>query len=219
MNDKEFKRSVCFTFFEDYRLTAKEIEKDFGKEAAADYYNAIIDYALYDVEPELKGALKYVWPTTKQTIDRSINRRASGFSRENTDQTEKIMRYKEEHPDATQREIAEATNTSLGKVNKVLKDSSSSVSSSSSSSSSNSNSTSEREREQKDCSLKILFDDDTQEDIDMGLSTLKDWEEKCTDVFAEEIEELHGDVSFAINNNTIYCLCSDGLIYSEHALS
>ena len=59
-----------FKFLEEYRESAKEIEKDYGKEGVADYYNAIIDYALYDIEPELKGVIKYVWPTTKVAVDR-----------------------------------------------------------------------------------------------------------------------------------------------------
>lgn len=122
--NKEFNRKICFTFFEDYRKTAKEIEGDYGKEGIADYYNAIIDYALYEIEPELKGVIKYIWHTTKTTIDKSIDRRARGFSREDTEMTEKIQKYKRENPSATQREIAEATGSSIGKVNKTLKNTS-----------------------------------------------------------------------------------------------
>ena len=60
-----------FIFFNDYRETAKEIEEEYGKEAVADYYNAIIDYALYGNEPKLdKGLLKYVWCITKEKIDK-----------------------------------------------------------------------------------------------------------------------------------------------------
>lgn len=122
MNNKEFDRSVCFTFFEDYRITSQSIQEDFGKEAVADYYNAIIDYALYAIEPEVKGAIKYVWPTTKTTIDTSINRRSQGFAKENIEQTKAIIKYREDHPDATQREIATACSCSIGKVNKTLRD-------------------------------------------------------------------------------------------------
>lgn len=149
MSKNEFNRSICFTFFEDYRKTAQELENDFGKEIVADYYNAIIDYALYGTEPELKGAIKYVWHTTKSSIDKSIQRRASGFSnsRENTEQTEKVIKYKEENPNATQREIADATGISVGKVNKVLKGSSFSNTDSITNSTSTSNSISEREHE------------------------------------------------------------------------
>lgn len=146
---KEFDRSICFMFFEDYRKTAKEIEEDFGKEAVADYYNAIIDYALYENEPELKGAVKYVWHTTKTTIDKSIERRSNGFRREDTEKTNRILEYKKENPEATQREIAEATGTSPGKVNKVLKSSSDSNTDSSSFTDSYSNTYTTRERERE----------------------------------------------------------------------
>lgn len=146
-----FKRNVCFTFFEDYRLTAKDLEADFGKEVVADYYNAIIDYALYGNEPDLKGTLKYIWHTTKSTIDKSIERRSNGFTRENTKQTEIIKDYKKNHPDATQREIAEATGISIGKVNKVLKNNKDDNSNSNTITNSNTNTitntTNERERE------------------------------------------------------------------------
>lgn len=119
--DQEFRRNMCFTFFEDYRKTAKELEEDFGKGAVADYYNAIIDYALYEEEPELKGFMKYVWHTTKSTIDRSVERRSNGFNGENTEQTEAVLKYIEEHPEASEREIAEAVGCSKGKVGKVKK--------------------------------------------------------------------------------------------------
>lgn len=151
MNKKEFNRNICFTFFEDYRKTAKEIEEDFGKEAVADFYNAIIDYALYEIEPELKGVLKYTWHTIKTTIDKNVEKRSSGF-RENTEQTEKILKYKEENPKATQREIAEATGVSLGKVNKVLKASSitSSITNTITNTSSSSNTIREHEHEHEE---------------------------------------------------------------------
>ena len=119
---KEFDRKVCFSFFEDYRKTAKEIENDFGKEDVLDYYNAIIDYALYEIEPEIKGVLKYTWYTTKTTIDKSIERRSKGFGKEDTEKTDKVLEYVKDNPNATQREISEATGVSLGKVNNVLKE-------------------------------------------------------------------------------------------------
>lgn len=120
-NPKEFDRSICFTFFEDFRKTASKLERDLGKEIVADYYNAIADYSLYGVMPELTGILEYIWPTTQTTIDKSIENRARGFLRGNTEQTETILAYKQEHPDASQNEIAKATGISKGKVNKVIK--------------------------------------------------------------------------------------------------
>lgn len=144
-NNKEFDRNICFTFFEDYRKTAKEIEEDFGKEAVAEYYNSIIDYALYEIEPELKGTIKYLWHTTKTTIDKSIDRRASGFAREDIEMTERILKYKKDNPNATQRDIAHFTGASIGKVNKVLNNHS--ISYTNSDASTSSNTTSEHEHE------------------------------------------------------------------------
>lgn len=175
MSNKEFNRNICFTFFEDYRKTAKEIEEDFGKEAVADYYNAIIDYALYGVEPELKGAIKYIWHTTKASIDKSIERRSGGF-RENTEQTERVLKYKEENPEATQREIAEATGISVGKVNKVLKANSSSNTISNTDSNSNSNSSSNSIREHEHEHDSLLTEEETEEEKERVLEELTDEE-------------------------------------------
>lgn len=79
------------------------------------------DYALFEVEPNLKGAVKFLWPTTKASLDSSIERRKKGFRNEDTETTQEIIDYKNEHPEAAQREIAAAVNCSVGKVNKVLK--------------------------------------------------------------------------------------------------
>ena len=119
MAEKVFDRSVCFSFFGDYKQTADEIEKECGMEAALTYYKALSNYALYDEEPALTGIVKILWPTTKTTIDSSIKRRRSGFG-EDTDKSEEILQYKRDNPDATQRVIADAVGCSLGKVNKVL---------------------------------------------------------------------------------------------------
>ena len=56
----------------------------------------------------------------KNTIDANQNKRAGGFSKENTEMTEAILKYKNEHPEATQREISNAVGCSVGKVNKAL---------------------------------------------------------------------------------------------------
>lgn len=187
-SNKEFDRSVCFTFFEDYRKTAKELEADFGKETVADYYNAIIDYALYTAEPELKGPLKYIWPTTKTTIDKSIDRRSNGF-KENIEQTEKIIKYKKENPDATQREIAEATNTSLGKVNKVLQDA---YAISSSNSNSNTNTCNEREHREHEREHREHEDDD----IKLAVIECYIQKYKYSQIQTKIKTELNYDISF-----------------------
>lgn len=159
---KEFDRSVCFTFFEDFRKTAIELQKDFGKEIVADYYNAIADYALYGAMPELTGAIKYIWPTTKSTIDANIKRRERGFGREDTEQTDNILQYKKENPNATQRQIAEATGCSSGKVNKVLKSASSSTADTFTDTSTYSHSITTREREREHASQGGAFAEKTE---------------------------------------------------------
>ena len=192
MSKKEFSRNICFTFFEDYKKTADELEKDFGKELVADYYNAIINYALYNIEPELKGTLKYVWHTTKTTIEKSIERRSNSFSKENTEQTNKILKYKEENPNATQREIADATGISVGKVNKVLK---ANVSSDSiSTSNTNSNTTTIHEREREHDSLSQVANAPQVASLDSANAVSEKWIPKdntSNDIFQSRI---HTDV-------------------------
>ena len=120
-SSKQFDRSVCFTFFGGYHDTAKNIQQDFGDSEALSYLNAIIEYALYAKEPEEpSGMLKYCWPVTKANVDASVTRRKRGFSREDTEKNKEIAAFAQANPEATQREIAEGTNCSLGKVNKVL---------------------------------------------------------------------------------------------------
>ena len=80
MSSKEFDRSICFTFFNSYKKTAEVIEEQFGAKAALDYYNAIIDYALYGIEPELDDCLVYAFHRTKVSIDSSIKKRNESFN-------------------------------------------------------------------------------------------------------------------------------------------
>jgi len=208
--EKEFERNVCFTFFEDYRLTAKELEEDFDKDIVADYYNAIIDYALYGVEPEPKGAIKYIWHTTKTTIDKSIERRANGFGREDKEKTEKVLKYKAEHPEATQKEISEKTGVSVGKVNKVfkdLKDNSSNTDSNTntnSNSNSSSNTTNEREREH----VSHSFDVDDKHPIENAnapdVAEQQERKRILKDLSSEELKELSNDYRSEIKYTALY---------------
>ena len=118
-NEKNFDRSIAFTFYAEWHEMAKEIEEDYGKEVVADFYNAIIEYALFEVEPEKKAPLKYFWAQLKEKIDASQAHRAKGFG-ENVELNEKILQYKQENPEATYRMIAEAVGCSVGKISKVL---------------------------------------------------------------------------------------------------
>ena len=81
----------------------------------------IIKYALYEEEPKDPMVQLFV-EGLKGQIDGSQNRRARGFSNENIEQTKLIIKYHEEHPDASQNEISKALGISKGKVNKVIQE-------------------------------------------------------------------------------------------------
>lgn len=117
--EKVFDRSVAFTFYKEWKQDADTIEEDFGAEVKAAYYDAIINYALFEIEPEMKAPIKYFWNSIKEKIDASQKNRSRGF-REDTEMTQKIINYKASNPTASQRTIAEAVGCSAGKVNKVL---------------------------------------------------------------------------------------------------
>lgn len=155
MADKVFDRSVCFSFFGDYKQTADEIESECGMEAALSYYKALSNYALYDEEPALTGIVKILWPTTKTTIDNSIKRRKGGFREEDSSMTESVLKYKRDNPEATQRDIAEAVGCSVRKVNKALNhDTPDTDSDACADSCSNPNTARERERERSRCTAE-----------------------------------------------------------------
>lgn len=119
--NKEFDRSKAFTFYGEWAEMAREILNDYGKEIVADFFLAITNYALYEIEPEEKKApLKYFWPQLKEKIDASQEHRSRGFSKEDKELTNSIIKYKTENPNATYREIVSAVGCSLGKVSKVL---------------------------------------------------------------------------------------------------
>ena len=116
---KIFDRSVAFTFYKEWKQDADNIEEDFGAEVKAAYYDAIINYALFEIEPEMKAPIKYFWNSIKEKIDASQDNRSRSF-REDIELTNKIIDYKAANPAASQRNIAEALGCSVGKVNKVL---------------------------------------------------------------------------------------------------
>ena len=73
---KIFDRSVAFTFYKEWKQDADNIEEDFGAEVKAAYYDAIINYALFEIEPEMKATIKYFWNSIKEKIDTSQNNRS-----------------------------------------------------------------------------------------------------------------------------------------------
>lgn len=117
--DRTFNRNVCFQFYESYLEQAELIKEQFGAETCANYFIALARYGLYQEEPSDK-MVRLLISGLKNTIDAGQLKRERAFDRQNTDKTEMIIKYKQEHPDATQREIAEACDCSVGKVNKAL---------------------------------------------------------------------------------------------------
>ena len=123
MSNKEFDRGIAFTFYGEWAQDAATIEEDYGLEGVGMFCKAIYEYALYETEIDAvkKPPLKYCWNTIKEKIDASQEHRARGFSKENSELTQQIIQFKEDNPEASQRDIAEALGCSIGKVNKVLK--------------------------------------------------------------------------------------------------
>lgn len=119
-SEKEFNRSVCFTFFEDYLQHVENVEKEFGVETAYEVLITIAKYGLYKELPKDNKMKILVNSTILKSLDLSQDRRAKGFKGEDTEKTQAVIDYYRDHPDASQNEIAEATGISKGKVNKVL---------------------------------------------------------------------------------------------------
>ena len=119
--EKEFDRSICFSFFEDYCQHVEIVEKEFGIETAYKVIMAIVRYGLYEEEPEDDRMKILVNKTILKSIDLSQNRRARGFKGEDLEKTKIVTDYYRDHPDASQDEIAKNTGVSKGKVNKVIR--------------------------------------------------------------------------------------------------
>ena len=119
MNNKEFDRSVCFQFYESYLEQAELVKEQLGPELCAEYFIALAKYGLYQEESD-NPIIKMLVSGLKNTIDAGQTKRARGFNGENKEKTEAILKYKQEHSDASQREIANACGCSIGKVNKVI---------------------------------------------------------------------------------------------------
>lgn len=170
MNNKEFDRSVCFQFYESYLEQGKLVKEQLGSEMCAEYFIALARYGLYQEESD-NPMVKMIITGLKNTIDAGQSKRERAFDRKNTDQTESILQYKREHPEATQIEIADACKCSVGKVNKVINsnlnnninnNSNSNLNSNSNNNSVNVNVNKEEEREIKD-----LTEEEAKEIIDM----------------------------------------------------
>ena len=114
----EFKREVCFSFFESYLEQGKMIQEQFGDEDCAGYFIGLAEYALYQKTPENPRTNLFI-TGLKNAIDAGQNKRAKAFNGEDTELTDKVLNYIKEHPKATEREIAKEVGCSNSKVHKV----------------------------------------------------------------------------------------------------
>lgn len=119
MNNKEFDRSVCFQFYESYLEQAELVKEQLGPEMCAEYFIALARYGLYQEESS-NPMIKMLVSGLKNTIDAGQSKREKAFNGENKELTKQIIDYKENNPNATQREIADVCKCSVGKVNKAL---------------------------------------------------------------------------------------------------
>lgn len=118
---QEFDQSVCFTCFAPWVESIRMMAED-SPETALRAFLTLSDYCLYGINPEAEtnpwGA---VWPIVEGEARRSINNRRRGFGSEDVALSDAIREYHSEHPEASQRAIAEALGCSVGKVNKTLR--------------------------------------------------------------------------------------------------
>lgn len=128
-NKEEFDRSRAFTFYAEWTKDAQTIEEDYGLEGVGMLCKAIWSYALYEIETDdvKRPPIKYFWNSIKEKIDASQEHRSRGFQKEDVELTNKIIDYKNNNPDASQREIANVIGCSVGKVNKALKNTSTDI--------------------------------------------------------------------------------------------
>lgn len=119
--EKEFDRSICFTFYRDFHEQIMDVKRDFGIEQAFEVYKAIVNHGLYGIEPE-KGKIRTLTGNTVfDKIEGSQENRAKWFNGENFEQTKLVAEYMRDHPGTSQRIIATATGVGKTKVGKVQK--------------------------------------------------------------------------------------------------
>ena len=170
---KEFDRSICFTFFESYLEQGELVNMNLGSEACANYFIALCRYALYQEESD-DLMIKMLISGLKNTIDAGQNKRAKSFKGEDVDMTNKILKYKEDNPDASYRQIADALGCSKSKVGKVLSNNSNLNSNSNNNSNSNLNNNTvdvdvdtshsqDQDKENKERVLEDLSDEELKE--------------------------------------------------------
>lgn len=121
MPSSVFDRSICFTCFSPWVEGIRQ-QRQTDPQKAVDAFLILADYCLYGTEPDPAcNPWGMAWAAISAEARRSINNRRRGFGTENVEQTQAIQCYYIDHPEATQRAIAEAVGCSSGKVNTVVR--------------------------------------------------------------------------------------------------
>ena len=212
MINKEFNREVCFTCYSSWLNQAKQIRELYNDTVALNYLLAIGDYACYETEAE-DPFVKMMLMSIKEQIDASQNRRAGGFGRENTEQTNAILDYYKEHPGASQDAISKILGISKGKVNKVLKSLSKDNNSNSNYNDNNNinyiNNSSDHDRDRIDDTSKNYTIDDVINDIETFKDTIEKVWSLCRkgnnfDIIASQTNLKKGLIYDIVNNEKKY---------------
>lgn len=117
----EFDRSISFNCFRPWVESIRR-ERATDPAKAADAFLVLADYCLYSKEPDPNtNPWGMGWEAVKNGADASIKNRSRSFGTKDMNKREKIKQYILEHPDASQRNVKDATECSLGLVNEVAK--------------------------------------------------------------------------------------------------
>lgn len=117
---EEFDRSRCFTFFKDFHEQIMLVKEEYGLEEAFRVYEAIVDYGLYEIEPEDRKLKIMMGKSTVTTIENSQAKREKCFAGEDLETSRSIILLYRDHPEYSQNQIAKMVGKSKGKVNKTL---------------------------------------------------------------------------------------------------
>lgn len=98
----EFKRDICFTFFEGYLKSADKIAEQFGKDVAYEYLTGIARYALYQEEP-YDDRIYAMTSHLFYSIDKRQKRREEWFNRDCDSMEEVILKYNMKYPEIIKR--------------------------------------------------------------------------------------------------------------------
>lgn len=130
-NKKPFDRSKRFTIYGSWMENFNRLKKFASDKPYPPYalFEAIAGYAMYGIEPDfsefdnelLQEMLCQVFIAMKPNIDTSIKNSKANFADEERNERElMVVNYKKDHPEASVREIEEATGIPKTTVARIL---------------------------------------------------------------------------------------------------